>query len=224
MAAHGARVRLPAGLDGPLPRLPAPVDAAARVWAAASGRVRAVVRLVVVAILLVAASGGLVRGPWGAPTAVLVATRTIAAGASVTAADVSVARRPSALVTDTALTTPSALPTDALAVGTLPAGTVVTTDHVVGGGPSSLATDGTAVVAVDAALLPPLPVGTRVDIAVPGFDGAAEVVARSATVVADDGTWRWLRVDRAEVPALAGGVSEGRLVTAVLPRPPGGAP
>ncbi len=203
--------------SGPLPALPAPLDALARGWAAASGRLRLAARTVVAGGLIAAALGGVVRGPWGPPVDVLVTTRPVAAGVDLDPGDVAVERRPAGLVPAGALVDVAALPADALAAGPLPSGAVVTEASLHPDGPGSLATDGTAVVAVDGALLPPLPVGTRLDVAVPGLDGSASVAARDAEVVADDGTWRWLRVGRGEVAALAAGVSEGRLVAAVLP-------
>jgi pilus assembly protein CpaB len=217
-------VRPPSFLEGPVPPLPRPVDALARLWAGVSGRTRLLVRLVGAVLVLTAATGGLVRGPWGTPTTVLVAATAIAPGAPVTPADVRVGRWPSALVPADALTEPASLPTDAVAAGPLAAGAVVTTAAVTAG-PAGLAADGTAVVAVDATLLPALPVGTVVDVAVPAVDGTASIAARGAVVVADDGTWRWLRVARGDVAPLAAGISSGQLVPAVLPRPgPAGEP
>lgn len=208
--------RLP-DLTGPMPALPAAVDALGRRWAATSGRVRLLVRVTAVVVLLVAAAGGLVRGPWGPPTSVLVSTDPMSPGDRVTTADVTMQTRPSDLVPADALTDPDQLPNDARAAGALSAGAVLTTSTLHPEGAGALATPGTAVVAVDAQLLPPLPSGTRLDVAVPGHDGTAVLAARDAEVVADDGTWRWLRVAREDVAALAVGVSEGRLVVAVLP-------
>lgn len=208
---------LPRLLAGPLPRLPAPVDHAARVWAGLPGRVRLLARVVGLAAVLVAAAGGLARGPWGPPVPVLVTTRDVAAGTPVLPQATTIASRPAELVPTAALTSVASLPPDALAAVRLPAGTVVTTGLVVAGGPGGLATDGSAVVAVDATLLPPLTIGSRLDLAVPGLDGTTRIAARDVVVVADDGTWRWLRVARDDVEAVAAGISDGRLVAAVLP-------
>lgn len=204
-------------LTGPLPSLPAPLDAAGRLWAGASGRARALVRAAIVGVLVVAAGGGLVRGPWGTPVTVVVTTRPIVAGQPVSADDVTVASRPADLVPDDAVGDLAALADDALAAGPIPAGTIVSSQLLHDGGPAALAVAGTAVVAVPAELLPMLPVGSRVDVAVPTFDGTARIAARAAEVVADDGTWQWLRVDRDDVAAVAAGVSEGRIVAAALP-------
>lgn len=201
-----------------MPRLPRPVDALARRWAGSGGRTRLLVRVVAAVLVLSAATGGLVRGPWGPPTTVLVTTSAIAPGAPVTRADVVVGRWPSSLVPADALAGPAALPADAVAAGPLAPGAVVTAT-VLAAGPAGFASDGTAVVAVDAGLLPPLPVGTVVDVAVPAIDGTARIAAREAVVVGDDGTWRWLRVARTDVAGLAAGISAGQLVPAVLPRP-----
>lgn len=210
-------MRLPIVPPGPLPPLPAPLDAAARVWAATAGRTRLLVRAAVTVTLLLAASGGLVRGPWGTPTPVVVTTRTIAAGEAIAPEDVEVARRPSQLVPHGSLTDLATVPPDARAAGPLPAGSVLSSDQLHAEGPAGLATSGTAVVAFDATMLPAVPVGTRLDVAVPSIDGSAAIAARAAVVVADDGTWRWLRVARADVPAVAAGIADGRLVAAVLP-------
>jgi hypothetical protein len=123
-----------------------------------------------------------------------------------------------------ALTDPVAVPSDAMADGHLPAGTVLTRRAVSAGGPGGAATPGTAVVPVPADALPPLPIGTRLDLAVAGFDGTSRIVARDAALVADDGTWRWLRIDRDAVGEVARGITDATLVAAVLPPLPAAAP
>lgn len=192
------------------------MDAAVEWWAALTGRARAVLRVVGMVIVLLAATGGLVDGRWGSPVEVVVAARDVAAGASVTAADLAVATWPRDLVPPGALRSLATLPDRAVADGVLPRGTPITSSNVHGGGAAADAPAGTALVPVPADLLPHLPVGTRVDLAVAGFDGTAEVVAAAATVVAHDGTWQWLRIARDEVGPVAGGVGDGTLVAAVV--------
>lgn len=211
-------------LTGPLPALPAPLDAASRAWSGAGGRVRGLVRLLAAAVVAALLVGRLAHGPFGPPTSVLVVTRPLAAGAPLTADDVAVRTRPADVVPDGAVRSLEALGPDATAAGPLPRGAVVSAAQVTAGGPGALATPGSAVVAVDAAALPPLPVGTRLDVAGPAVDGTMRVAAADAVVVGDDGTWRWLRVDRADVAALADGIRDGRLVPAVLPAAPDAAP
>ncbi len=215
---------LPSRSEGPPFAWPAPIDAVLDTWAAASGRVRTLLRIVALALASLAASGGLVRGPWGAPVEVVVVRHTLAAGTPVTADDLSLARRPTGLVAHDTVRDPTALPPGTLTSGVVTEGSTLTWSHVVVDGPAGAATAGTAVVPVPAELVPQLPIGTRLDVAVPGFDGHAEVVARDATLVADDGSWRWLRVQRDEVAAIAAGVSDRSLVIAVLPPPRGASP
>lgn len=214
-------MRLPFRLDGPAPAWPRPLDAALDWWARLPARARAAVRAGVAVLVTVAVSGGLVEGPWGPAVEVVVARRDVAAGAAVTTGDVELARRPQGLVPDDALTDLRAVPPDAIADGHLRAGAVVTHVAIRGGGPGGAARPGTAVVAVPAAALPPLPVGTRLDLATADFDGTSRIVARDARLVADDGTWRWLRIDRDAVGDVARAITDATLVAAVLPpRPP----
>lgn len=215
-------MRLPFRLEGPAPAWPRPLDAALEWWARLPARARAVLRAGAAVVVAVAVSGGLVEGPWGPPVGVVVVQRDVAAGAPVTAGDLGLAQRPRGLVPHDALTDLGTVPPDAIADGHLPAGAVVTRRAVSAGGPAGAAQPGTAVVAVPAAALPPLPVGTRLDLATAGFDRTSRIVARAATLVADDGTWRWLRIDRDEVGDVAQGVTDATLVAAVLPpRAPG---
>lgn len=222
---HGAGVRRLLPLDGPLPAWPGVVDRALEAWAACPGRVRVALRAAALVVALAAATGGLVRGPWGPPVAVVVAARTVPAGATLAPADLAASTRPAGLVPAGALADPSLVPPGAVANGLVPAGQVLTDAHLVAAGPVGLAGAGEAVVPVPAELLPPLPVGTRIDLAVGDLAGGATVVASAAVVVADDGMWRWLRVSRSEVAAVAAGLSGGSLTGAVLPPAPrGGGP
>ena len=206
-------MRLPIDLEGPAPVWPRPFDAALEWWAGLSGRGRGAVRALVVTVGVLAATGGLLEGPWGPPRPVLVAAHTVAPGTPLTEGDVRATTWPRDLVPAGALTSTGALPRAAVAHGALAAGTVLTAGNVRPA--AAMALPGTAVVPVPADVLPALPVGTTVDVASTTLDGSARVVARSATVVADDGTWRWLRVDRTEVGGLAAGVGGGQLVAAI---------
>lgn len=192
------------------------MDAALEWWAALTGRGRALLRSVALGVVLLAATGGLVDGRWGPPVDVVVAVRDVAPGAPVTTVDLTIASWPRDLVPADALTTLAMLPDGAVADGVLVSGTPVTRRNVHGGGAAAAAPAGTALVPVPLDLLPHLPVGTRVDLAVAGFDGTAEVVATSATVVADDGTWQWLRIGRHEIGPVSGGIGDGTLVAAVV--------
>lgn len=207
-------MRLPIDLDGPAPVWPRPLDAALEWWAGLSGRGRVALRGVALAIGVLAATGGLLQGPWGPPQPVLVAVRDLAPGSTVTADDVRLGRWPRDLVPSGALRSTTDLPDAGVAHGALTAGAVLTTGNV--RAPDAVALPGTAVVPVPADVLPALPVGTTVDVAATTLDGTARVVARAATVVADDGAWRWLRVERGEVGGLAAGVGNGQLVAAIV--------
>lgn len=217
-------MRLPFRLHGPAPAWPRPLDAALEWWAGLPTRARVALRAAAAVVVAVAVAGGLVQGPWGAPAPVVVTARDVAAGAPLTPGDLEVARRPRGLVPPDALTDPATVPTDAIADGHLPAGTVLTHRAVSAGGPGGAATPGTAVVPVPADALPPLPIGTRLDLAVAGFDGTTRIVARDAALVADDGTWRWLRIERDAVGEVARGITDATLVAAVLPPLPAAAP
>lgn len=209
------RLRALLDLDGPLPAWPGAFDTVLDLWADLPGRGRVAVRAGAAVVVVVAMTGGLLEGPWGPATSVVVARGDLAPGSSVTTDDLAVADRPARLVPDGALRSTAELPADAVADGLVPAGTVVTTAMVAGTG--RVGPEGTVTVPVPADALPPLPVGTSLDLAVASFDGGAQVVARAAVLVTDDGTWRWLRVQRDDVPAVARGISDGTLVVAVLP-------
>ncbi len=217
-------MRLPFRLHGPAPVWPRPLDAALEWWAGLPTRARVALRAGAAVVVAVAVSGGLVQGPWGAPVPVVVATRDVAAGAPLGPTDLEVAQRPRGLVPPDAITDQGAVPPDAVADGHLPAGTFLTHRAISAGGPGGAATPGTAVVPVPADTLPPLPIGTRLDLAVAGFDGTTRIVARDAALVADDGTWRWLRIDRDAVGEVARGITDATLVAAVLPPQPADAP
>ena len=217
-------MRLPLDLDGPAPAWPAPIDATLEWWAGLPVRGRIAARAAGAVLVALAATGGLLDGRWGPPVHVLVTTTDVAAGAPVGSADVTLAERPRDLLPSDALTEVGALPTGAVADGHLPAGTVVSTRAVRGGGVAGTARPGTAVVPVPAEVMPSLPIGARLDLAVAALDGTSRVVARDAVLVGDDGTWRWLQVDRDSVDAVARGVTDASLVAAVLPPPRVAAP
>lgn len=217
-------MRLPLDLDGPAPVWPRPLDAALEWWAGLPARGRVALRAAAAMLLVAAATGGLLEGRWGPPTPVLVTTVDVAAGAPLAAADVTVAERPRDLLPPDALRGTDSLPDAAVADGHLPAGTVVTGRVVRSGGPAGAVDPGTAVVPIPAEALPALPVGARLDLAVASLDGTSQVVARDAVLVADDGVWRWLQVDRTAVGAVARGVTDASLVAAVLPPRPAAAP
>lgn len=217
-------MRLDLDLDGPRPTWPGPVDAALEWWAGLTGRARVALRAAGAVVVIAMATGGLVEGRWGPPRPVLVAAVDITAGMPVPPTSVTVAERPRDVLPDDVLTDLGELPDDAVADGHIPAGSTITARAVRGGGVGGGAAPGTAVVPVPAEVLPPLPVGTRVDLAVASHDGGGGIVARDAVLVADDGTWRWLQVERTAVDAVARGVRDATLVAAVLPPPPGAGP
>lgn len=217
-------MRLLDDLTGPAPTWPAPLDAALEWWAAAPARARLVVRCVGAVVGVLAMTGGLVHGRWGAPVDVVVTRGVVPAGAVLTAADLAVAARPADLVPPGALDSPDDLPAGAVAAEHLRAGEVVDGTALRPLGPADGAPQGSAVVPVPADLLPALPIGTTLDVATASPAGDGTVVARGAVVVGDDGMWRWLRVARDDVPELAAGISRSGLVAAVLPPSPDAPP
>lgn len=208
--------RLRALLQGPAPVWPAGVDAALERFAASGPRVRVALALGALVLLLLAATGGLLRGPHGPPVPVLVTTTAVPAGAPVTAGDVRVERRPQDLLPRGALA-PDALPADGHATGPLPEGGVLAAGQVRSGGPWTAVPDGAAVVPVPLDLLPDLPAGTRLRLVAARADGTSLTVSDAAEVLGGDTTHRWLRVATDDVAGVAGAAATGTLVAGVLP-------
>jgi hypothetical protein len=207
-------VRLPELLRGPAPVWPAWLDVALEAWAGLPARARTAGAGLVAGVLVLAAGGGLLEGPWGPAVAVLTTTETVAPGEPL-AGRVAVTRRPmDVLPTD--WISPAGLATDAVATGHLPAGAVVSAAQVTPGGPAAALTLGRALVPLPRDALPDLPPGTRLRLAAAGADGSAVTLAQTAVVSHADAVRMWVEVGEQEVAGVAAAAGRGALVAGVL--------
>lgn len=195
------------------------VDRLSERWFGLPPRVRAALLVAAATVLLLATGVGAARSPWGPPVEVLVLVGDVDAGDPLGPADVRPERRPTGVVPDDAVRGADDLG-DARAAGRLVAGTVLARRHLAGhdGIATGLAPD-RAAFPVDAALLPPLVAGQRVDVVAGDVSGAGQVLSRDARVLAvTDGTV-WLEVARPDAPALAGAAVLEGLRVVLLPPP-----
>lgn len=188
------------------PTLPPALDAAADWWAGRGARSR---RLVVgLAVLLALLGLGAVgRRPPTTETTVWVATRAASIGSSVGDVAALASRRS----TD--------LPGDALPADTSPAGVLsievlpgqVLSDAHLTTDVTGLVDATTAVVAVRADQLAPVPAGATVDVLATAIDGNGQRLATRVRVLAVDDAWVWLGVPEDVAAAVAAADDGGRL-------------
>jgi Flp pilus assembly protein CpaB len=163
------------------------------------------------------------RAAWGASSVVVVASRDLAPGDVVAAADVVVDQWPVAVVPVGAVAEP---PVGRTVVAPIVAGEAVVARRLAPAGLSgtaALVPDGMRAVAVPAGgsyglEVPPLAVGDRVDVLVT-VDGPADVVAHDAVVVAVGETATTIAVDASEVPDVAAAVALGTVTLALVGAP-----
>jgi hypothetical protein len=206
--------RSPFRLDGPPVALPPALDRLSERWWALRPRRRALAIVVVMAVAVLVGPARLAASPHGPPTTVLVAARDLPVGHELTPDDVRRASWPRGLVPAGATTASRGTVT-----GPLPSGAVITSAHLApaGSGVAAAVPAGQAAVTIPAELLPPLPAGARIDLVAPDADGAAQVVATAATVVADEGELVWVAVDTTEAPAAAAATARGQVVAILRP-------
>lgn len=203
---------------GPPPELPALADRLSEAWFSLVPRVRAALLVAGALVLLLVTGTGAARSPWGPPVEVLVAAVDLTPGAAIGPEDVRVERRPAGLAPDDVVTGPSQVD-GAHVAGTVVAGSVLTARHLAGADPVTAGlADGRVAYPVDAATLPPLQVGQRLDLVASEFDGRGRTLARDARVIAvADGTV-WLDVAREDAAAIAGAAARDGLQVVLLPR------
>ena len=176
-----------------------------------NGRARMVL---VVAIALVAGTfvelraraASELRNDWQPAGTVLVTTRDIAAGETITADHVRVTPSPAALRPTSAVATIDA----AVAARRIGSGEIITTPDLVG--PATGPGDGQRWVAVpvDPLATPPLGPGAHVDlIGLDPFGASATVIATSVTVVTSTEQTVIVQIVEHEVPAVAASVASG---------------
>lgn len=200
-------------LDGPPVALPTRLDRSVERWWRLPPRTRLVLTGLLVLVLAIAP--GIASSRPHPATEVLVAVRQILAGRTVTAGDVALLQRPAEHVPDGALTT---LPSGAEALGTIPAGAVVTSHDVAIGGIAATLEAGRVAVAVPLERLPGgLREGTRVDLLAANPDGTPDVLAASARVLMVEDTAVWFDVPRDQASRVAAAVTWGNVGVALLP-------
>lgn len=200
--------------DGAPPVLPVALDRAAEWWARRPPRDR---------ITLAATAAGLVvlRGIVGdgaASVTVLVAARDLAAGTTITAADLERQPRPSALVPSGAVDADEAVA--GRLSGPLPAGAVLASAHLAPAHPTDLTPHGQVALAIPAEELPPLAVGTIVDLH--GGNGGG---VHGGVVLGDLDGMTWIAVPRSVAATLVEALAWGPVrVAVVAATPPGTTP
>lgn len=194
-------------LHGPLPRLPAPLDATMEGWWRLPPRLRLAATLVVVGLVAVGLALHTTTSRWGPATPVVVATAAAEAGQPLATTH---ATWPADLVPPDALATPP----DGVATRHVRAGEVVTATHV--------ATDlsdllGHDEVALNLPSVPDgLPRGATLDLLGTDFDGTGRRLGRGRLVaVRQDGAW--VVVDRGDAPAVAAALATGQVTVALAP-------
>ncbi len=204
--------RRPTPLSGPPVVLPTWLDHLAERWWAASPRARLAVTLLATIALLAAALGHAAATPYGPPTTVLVATRDLAPGDPLSAADLRRRTIPRDLVPDGALGR-----AEGVLAAALPAGAIATDRHLGDGGVVANLPAGRVAVAVAAERLPTLTAGMRADLIGADHDGRATVLGRDAVVWAVEVDTVWFAVDAGDAVAVTGAAAIGSLAVVVLP-------
>lgn len=190
------------------------LDALSDRWWGLTPRTRTVLATCLVAALLSGAALRTAASPYGTPVAVLVAAEDLPAGAELDPSVLQRARWPGELV-------PEGYRLDATGTLTapLPAGAVLTDAHVTDRGLGGLLDATDSAVPLPAELVPPLPVGTVVQVVATGVDGTGTVLADRAEVIAGDGGSLWLAVPHAAAADVAAAGLRGSVALAV--RSPG---
>lgn len=203
-------------LQGPSPVLPAALDRLCERWACCPPRLRLAFAVAAGLALLAIAGWGAARTPWGAPSVVLVARADLPAGHVLQSPDLAVTRWPSRLVPPGSPREASSVMGTPLAIG-LPAGSLLTSAHVVVGGVAAgLPADHVAVpVKVPEGVT--LASGQHVDLMTHDRAGGGVLLASDASVVAVEGEQVWVVVRRREAPAVAAAAAQGEVGVALLP-------
>ncbi len=190
--------------------LPPWLDALSDRWWGLPPRTRTIAAACLAVTLLSGAALRTAASPYGTPVAVLVAAEDLPAGAELDAGAFQHTRWPGELV-------PGGYrvdPTGTLTVP-LPAGAILTDAHVTDRGLGGLLAATDSAVPLPAELVPPLPVGTVVQVVATGVDGAGTVLADRAEVIAGDGGSLWLAVPHAAAADVAAAGLRGSVALAV---------
>jgi hypothetical protein len=201
--------------------LPRWLDAASERWWGAGPRARVIVLAVATGLMLAAVAGRIGGDPHGPPTTVLIATHDLPLGHELQPGDLRRARWPRDLVPDSAIADPDVVVATARQVtAPLPRGAVATDHHLGTTGLGGAVPAGLSAVAVPIDALPPLRVGTRLDLITTDLDGRAVPIASDAIVVTTDAETVWLAVDPSQAAEAAAAGLNGSLGAIVHDRPP----
>ncbi len=205
-------------LDGPPVALPRALDRLHERWWAARPRTRAVVVTSTIAVVLLAGFAHLASSPFGPPTSVIVADRELRVGERVEHGALRRTGWPSDLVPAGAMTGvhPSEL-TGRTVQAPVPAGGLVTDNHLGTTGVAGLLADGQVAVAIPAELLAAIATGVQVDLISRDINGLALELARHATVIDQDDTSVWVAVDEPVAAAVAAAAASGTITAVVRP-------
>lgn len=193
--------------------LPASLDRLSETWWSLHPRLRVALTTVAAIAIVVAAGARGLAAPHGPERDVWVARSTLPAGTTLDDhPELTRATRPDGLLPDD----PAAAPTGRL-TGPLPAGAVLTEQHLAVGGIGDLAGPDRVAVPVPPDALPPVALHDRLQLIVADSDGTGRVVADAVEVLALDDDATWLATDPAASVDVAAGGARGTLTATVLP-------
>lgn len=194
-------------LHGPLPVLPAPVDAALEGWWRLPPRVRAVATLVGVGLVIFGILQRTSTSEFGPPEVVAVARTAGAAGMPV---EFELQRRPQTFVPPNAVREVD----QRVLARDIGAGEVVTEWHLAAGVDSLLTDDEVALAVPDD--LPDLPPHARLFILATGLDGTG-VQLGDARLLTHRPDWLWIALDRDLAPAVTAAMDRGGVTIVLAP-------
>lgn len=205
-------------VDGLPFALPGALDRISERWWNAHPRTRF---SIVVALLVLVGAGLAVRvaaNPYGAPEAVIVATRQLAVGQTLRATDIERQRWPRDLLPAAAVgIDESDVLHSQIVVGLAPGG-VITREHIGQYAIAGQLHDTERAVAVPAGMMPAgLLTGSRLDLIARDLHGAAARLATNTRVVAINDEVIWVAVADADSPAVAATAAAGMLTATIRP-------
>lgn len=200
-------------LDGPPVTLPARLDRAVDAWWATGPRTRVALVALAGTLALVVGLATVTAAAPGPPVRVHLATRTLLPGDVLTATDVRSVDWPEDLVPTTA-TRGRAAPLGVVRA-LVPAGTVLTTEHLGEDGPRAGIDDDAVAVAIPIELVPALRPGDTLLLVGPDGHGGGQALTDRGVVVHEDSTHLWVAVPARDAVAVSAATASGSVTVAI---------